>query len=63
MVKSETLRAGDMDGIRFIHEDKEYEILFNTADSSGGKISITKNGQKLLEKNFSEEVKGRKSQL
>ena len=43
--------------MHFVHHDKEYEVLFNTTGKAGGKISVIKSGQKLLEENFTEEMK------
>ncbi len=57
MVDSEPLERDDLVGVRFVHEKMAYELMFNTRVGAGGKISITQNGQKLLEENFSDQVK------
>ena len=57
MVSSTPLKGEDMVGVRFVHDTKEYEVMFNTIDKAGGKISINQNGEKILEENFSDEVK------
>ncbi len=57
MANSIPLKTDDMVGVRFVHEKKEYEVMFFVKDKAGGKISITQNGQKILEENFSDKVK------
>ena len=57
MANSTPLKTDDMVGVRFVHEKKEYEVMFFVKDKAGGKISINQNGQKILEENLSDKVK------
>ena len=61
MSNSTVLKTDEMVGTSFVHEDKEYEVLFETGDGVGGKITIRKGGEKILEENFSDQVKPQKS--
>ena len=57
MVNSIPLKTDDMVGVRFVHDKKEFEVMFSIKDKVGGEISISQNGQKILEESFSEKVK------
>lgn len=57
MVDSEPIKTDDMTGVKFIYEDKKYEVLFTTGNEVGGKISISQNGRKIGEENFTDKVK------
>ena len=57
MVNSTPLRTDDMVGLSFVHDKKQYEVMFFVTDKAGGKISIDQNGQKILEEKFSDKVK------
>jgi heparin/heparan-sulfate lyase len=57
MVNSKPIHSDDMVGVRFVHDKKEYELLFSTIDKAGGIISINQNGEQILEENFSDKVK------
>lgn len=60
MVDSEPIKSDSMVGVRFIAGDKEYEVMFTTENEAAGKISISQNGLKILEENFSDQVKVQK---
>lgn len=57
MANSTPLKRDDMLGLRFTHENKEYEILFFVKEQGGGRITISQNGQKILEEDFTDKVK------
>jgi len=57
MVNSIPLKTENMVGVRFVHDEKEFEIMFSVKDKVGGEISISQNGQKILEEPFSDKVK------
>jgi hypothetical protein len=57
MDNSIPLQIEDMVGVRFAHENNEYEVMFSVQDKVGGNISIHQNGQKILKENFSDRVK------
>ena len=57
MAGSTPLQIDDMVGVRFTHENKECEVMFFITDKTGGKIMISKNGQKILEEELSDKVK------
>jgi heparin/heparan-sulfate lyase len=57
MVNSIPLKTDDMVGVRFVHDKKEFEVMFSIKDKVGGVISINQNGQKILQENFSDKVK------
>ncbi len=60
MANSTLLKTQKMVGVRFIHEKEECEVMFSAEDSAGGKIFINKNGQTIIEENFSAKVKPQK---
>ena len=60
MENSTTLRKDDMVGVKFTYQDKEYEIAFNTKEKIGGKISLNRNNQQILNEDFTESVKPQK---
>lgn len=60
MVDSEPLKTGNRTGVKFIYMDKEYKVMFNTKDEVGGEISISQNGWRILEENFTDKVKSQK---
>ena len=60
MSDSKSLTTDEMAGVRFSHENKEYEVMFSTSDEAGGKISIIENGQNILEEEFTNQVKQQK---
>ena len=51
------LEENGMKGVQFTHGGKEYKILFNTTGAAGGKISITGNGNSIVNENFTNTVK------
>jgi hypothetical protein len=57
MVDSEPIECDDMVGVRFVLKDKKYEVMFITKNEVGGIISISKDGQKIIEEYFSDQVK------
>ena len=57
---SKPVKNGDMVGVGFTHENREYEIMFATRDEAGGKISIIENGRNILDEEFSSMVKQQK---
>jgi hypothetical protein len=57
MANSTPLKTEDMVGVRFVHENKEFEVIFSITDNTGGKIMVSKNGQKILEEELSDKVK------
>ena len=57
MVESTTLEKDGIAGVKFTYGNKEYEILFNTKDDIGGKISISRDRQKILAEDFTKSVK------
>lgn len=60
MMDSEPAKTGNRTGVKFSYKDKEYEVMFNTKNEIGGKISISQNGQSILEENFTDKVKSQK---
>ena len=60
MSGSKPLKTEDMAGVSFSHEGREYEVLFATGDDAGGKITISENGRKILEEEFTDQVKQQK---
>ncbi|VAW18013.1 Heparinase II protein precursor [hydrothermal vent metagenome] len=60
MANSTPVKTEDMAGVRFVYENKQYEVMFNTKNEAGGKISISQDGQKILEEKFTNEVKSQK---
>jgi heparin/heparan-sulfate lyase len=57
MDNSIPLQIEDMVGVRFAHENNEYEVMFSVQEKVGGNISIHQNGQIILKENFSDRVK------
>ena len=57
MAGSAALQIDDMVGVRFTQENKECEVMFFITDKTGGKIMISKNGQKILEEELLDNVK------
>ncbi len=57
MTDSEPVRTGNRTGVKLSYKDKEYEVMFNTKNEAGGTISISQNGQRILDENFSNKVK------
>lgn len=57
MVNTTLSKTDDMVGVRFVHEEKEYKVMFAIKDRAGGEISIHQSGQKILGEKFSENVK------
>ena len=57
MVNSTALKKDGTAGVKFTYQDKEYDVTFNTEGNVGGKISISRNGQKILDEDFTENVK------
>ena len=57
MVNSAALAKDGMQGVKFAYREKEYEIMFNVRNDIGGKISIHRNNQRILEENFTSGVK------
>jgi heparin/heparan-sulfate lyase len=51
------LEEQGMKGVQFTYEDKEYKVLFSTSGIASGKISITQNGNVIVNENFSNTVK------
>lgn len=49
MATSSYVKNGTREGVKFIHDDTEYTILFD-ADGTGGYFKAVKNGKTLLEK-------------
>lgn len=60
MSDSKALKSGDLVGVSFQYKQMEYEVLFNSKDSTGGKISIKQNSTHLLTEEFSQQVKSQK---
>jgi hypothetical protein len=56
MVVSAPVTTDDMTGLRFTHENKEYEVMFNTDKEAGGRISISRDGRQILKDEFSIKV-------
>jgi len=57
MANSTPVKTEDTVGVRFVHENRDYEVIFSITDNTGGRISIHQNGQKLLEEELSDKVK------
>ncbi len=57
MVDSTPVKTEDMSGVRFVHENKEYEVMFSTKNEVGGNISVSEDGRKILEEKFTDKVK------
>lgn len=57
MVDSESISSDGMVGVRFTVENKKYELKFWTKNEAGGRISISEDGQKILEEDFLKKVK------
>jgi heparin/heparan-sulfate lyase len=57
MDNSTPVELEDMVGVRFVHEKRDYEVIFSISDNTGGRISIHQNGQKILEEELSDKVK------
>ena len=47
----------DLVGLRFGHGERFYELTFSTKERAGGRISITENGQEILNEELSGRVK------
>ena len=56
MVKSTALNEDGKVGVKFAYLDKQYEIIFNITGDIGGKISISRNKQKILDETFTKNV-------
>ena len=57
MDRSSLVDRDDMVGVRFVHEDKAYEVRFFIKNEAGGEISIHQNGMSILEETLSDHVK------
>jgi hypothetical protein len=57
MVVSRRVDKDGMTGVFFVHENKEYEVMFSAKDETGGRITITQNGQVIIKEEFSKLVK------
>jgi hypothetical protein len=57
MVTSRRVDKEGMTGVSFVHQNKEYEVIFSTTEKAGGAISITQNGQEILKEEFTNLVK------
>jgi len=57
MANSTPVKTDDMVGVRFVYENREYEVMFAIKNEAGGKISINQNGQRILEEKFTDKVK------
>ena len=51
------MEESGMKGVKFMYDNKEYQVLFSTAGQATGKISIISNGQTILNENFSNTIK------
>jgi hypothetical protein len=60
MVKSKPLKTANSTGVMFSDQDSDYEVIFNTQGEVGGKISISRNNQRILEEYFTNKVKHQK---
>jgi hypothetical protein len=56
MVVSAPLTTDGMTGLRFTYENKEYEVMFNTDNEAGGRISITRDGRQIVAEEFTGQV-------
>jgi hypothetical protein len=61
MPASWLLRKHNMQGVGFKFRNKEYEVMFAIADEAGGKITISQNGQKIVDETFTNQVQHQKS--
>jgi hypothetical protein len=60
MTESRLIKSGDMTGLSFNYRQREYEVIFNTKDKTGGRISVKQNGTILINENFSIQIKSQK---
>jgi heparin/heparan-sulfate lyase len=60
MVETQNIRTQDSIGIKFRYNQFEYELQFNNKGPAGGHIVIKQNGNRLLQEDFSQEVKSQK---
>ena len=57
MVNSTALKKDGMQGVKFTYREKEYEVMFNVRNDIGGKITVSRNNQRVVEDNFTKTVK------
>ena len=57
MVVSKCVYKDGMTGVRFVYENKGYEVMFSATGEAGGAISITQNGQEILKEEFTKHLK------
>ena len=57
MINSFPVKTDDMLGVRFVFENRDYELKFNIKDEPGGEISISRGGIRILTKKLTNEVK------
>ena len=60
MSNSRPLKEDRMVGVSFSRENREYEVMFATSNDAGGKITISENSRKIIEEEFTNQVKQQK---